>query len=223
MGTRVHSIKVSRSSIINNNFLIVDEESRDAVFVDPAWELDTLENALEQNQATLKGILVTHSHPDHTDLCDTLSKLYSVPVFMNQTEIDFYSFHCAGLVALQNEDLFKLGKLKIKPHATPGHTIGGVCYQIDSSLFTGDTLFIEGCGMCVGPGSDPYQLFLSLQKLKQSLDPTTCIYPGHTYVYPCGKSLSFLLKNNIYLAFDDIEMFVEFRMRKNQNSLFKFI
>jgi hydroxyacylglutathione hydrolase len=217
MNSRVHTLKVSHGSLKNYNYLIVDNTSHNSVLVDPAWELATLEKALTEQQSVLTGILVTHSHPDHINLADTLAKRWQVPVFMSQIEIDYYRYHCVNLVPLQQEKPFNCGTLTIMPHFTPGHTKGSICYQIDSALFTGDTLFTEGCGICLGPGADPYQMFTSLQKLKARLDTTTRIFPGHSFGKPVGQTFAYLLANNFYLQFDQADQFVAFRMRKRQD------
>jgi glyoxylase-like metal-dependent hydrolase (beta-lactamase superfamily II) len=96
---------------------------------------------------------------------------------------------------------------------TPGHTAGGVCYLIENNLFSGDTLFAEGCGYCSGRGADPRAMFHSLQLLKRTIAPQTLVFPGHSYGQLPGQTFGSLLKNNIYLAFDDERKFVQFRMR----------
>lgn len=217
MTVSIQILKVSHSIMKNYNYLVMDDISKDAVLIDPAWELDTIESALSEHHANLKGILVTHSHPDHVNLCGTLAERWEVPVFMSKTEVNYYNYSCTGLVADDSEDPFTCGTLRVIPHFTPGHTKGSVCYQIDNALFTGDTLFIEGCGMCVGKGASPYEMFNSLQKLKRKLATDTLIFPGHSYGQPCGKPLQFLLDNNLYLQFDNTETFASFRMRKPKN------
>jgi len=90
-------------------------------------------------------------------------------------------------------------------------------------FFCGDTLFIEGCGLCSGKGADPNNMFDTLQKLKAKISPQTRIYPGHCYGKPVGQSFKYVLENNIYLQFDGREKFVAFRMRPHQSNLFKFL
>ena len=46
---------------------------------------------------------------------------------------------------------------------TPGHTPGSQCFHVDGRLVSGDTLFLEGCGRTDLPGSDPEQMYDSLQ------------------------------------------------------------
>ena len=115
MSSTAYVFKVSRQILKNYNYLVVDDQSHDAILVDPAWELSTLENAIEQHQAKLKAILVTHSHVDHVHLCGTLANRWQVPVFMSKAEIDFYNFRCPGLRPLDSEKPFSCGTLRVIP------------------------------------------------------------------------------------------------------------
>lgn len=215
-------IKVRSYSIINYTYLIINPQLKTAIIVDPAWEIETIEKALQQYNSTLIGILLTHHHFDHINLADTLANHHQIPVFMSKAEIDYYQFQCTNLTAIFQETDFILGGISIKPIFTPGHTFGGTSFLIDNSLFCGDTLFIEGCGMCFGNGSSPEILFDSLQMLKKIISPQTYIYPGHSYGEEPGKSFKYTLEKNIYLHFDTKDSFVNFRMRKNQKKIFDF-
>lgn len=73
--------------------------------------------------------------------------------------------------------MISVGGIDVKIIATPGHTKSGVCYLIGGNLFSGDTLFIEGCGLCYGRGADPRELYISLTKLKNILPNDTLVFP----------------------------------------------
>lgn len=222
MKLEICSLKVKSHSIINYCYLIINPVLNTAVIVDPAWELDTIEQAIQKKKVKLSGILLTHHHFDHVNLADGLASQYQIPVFMSQSEIEYYKFQCTNLKAITHSDRFIVAGIPIKPIFTPGHTYGGISYLIEENLFCGDTLFIEGCGMCFGKGANPHILFDSLQTLKKSISPETCIYPGHSYGEEPGKSFKYLLEHNIYLHFNEQETFVDFRMRENQKGLFNF-
>jgi hydroxyacylglutathione hydrolase len=215
LAPRVFLIKVSRERFKNNNYLIVDPGSHQAVLVDPAWQIDEIQSALASTQSTLSGILITHSHPDHVDLAKPLAELYNCPIWMSKREIEASGFAARQLVAI-DETPWYVGRMLIQPILTPGHTPGCVCYLIGDNLFAGDVLFAEGCGICNGiPAA--YEMFASLQRLKSRLQPHTHIFPGHTYVRSPGQRFSDVLSHNIYLQFPDRESFAAFRLRKGQS------
>ena len=74
---------------------------------------------------------------------------------------------------------------------TPGHTKGGVCYQLDRTLFTGDTLFRCSRGRTDFPGGSDAELYASLQRLKQ-LEGDYDVLPGHNET----STLSFEREHN---------------------------
>jgi glyoxylase-like metal-dependent hydrolase (beta-lactamase superfamily II) len=202
--------------------MVIHTETNDAVLIDPAWEPEKIRKIIDHHQAKLKAILLTHHHFDHVNQADVFAHSYDIPVLMSMIEINYYHFSCYNLFPIENSDTLFFGQLKIIPLLTPGHTKGAISYLIEDALFTGDTLFIEGCGICTGRGSDPITMFNTLSYLKEIISSRTKIYPGHSFGQEPGKSFSYLLKNNIYLQFNKQEEFVAFRMRKNQKEIFSF-
>lgn len=199
----------------NYNYLVVDPLSRQAVIVDPAWEVEKIDRALSDENASLSGILITHGHPDHIHLASFLAERYSCPIWMSKIEIASSGFHAEQLIAI-DETPWALGHMLIRPIFTPGHTSGCFCYQIGDNLFTGDVLFAEGCGLCPDRAA-AQAMYNSLQNLKGQLKPRTRIFPGHSYGKAPGQLFSQVLQDNIYLQFSDSESFADFRLRPKQN------
>src|SRR5699024_6130919 len=166
---RQYSLKMSYSFFINYTYLIVDPNSKDAIVVDPAWELDKIIQQLEISNANLRAILLTHSHYDHINLVPSLSKHMKPDVFMSQKEINESGFRCDRLHAVNDNDCLELGGLPFRCILTPGHTMGSMCFYLENSLFTGDTLFTEGCGACSRPSGSPEAMYHSIQRLKKEI------------------------------------------------------
>ena len=206
----------------NYSYLVFDTDSKDGAVIDPAWDLTQMESLISDHDVDLSEILLTHHHPDHVGLADIMSVEYDVPVLMHKAEIRFYSFSCPNLYAVDEDTHISLGQNEVIPIHTPGHTKGSTCYLIGDNLFTGDTLFIEGCGLCFGRGADPIEMFDSLRKLKSLISLQTIVYPGHSYDQCVGKRFDYVMQNNIYLQLDKQDHFVSFRMRSNQYNLFDF-
>ncbi|QGZ37639.1 hydroxyacylglutathione hydrolase [Pseudoduganella flava] len=213
--TEVHLIRVARGPMKNNNYLVVDRASRQAVLVDPAWDADAIVAALDGTGAVLRGILVTHGHPDHTDLAGPLAQRYACPIWMPRREIAAFKYAAPQLVPVDGAP-WSVGALRIEPIITPGHTPGCTCYLIGDALFTGDVLFAEGCGICPDEQA-AHQMFDSLERLKARLAPHTRIFPGHTYGLPPGQRFDHVMQHNMYLHFPDRDAFAAFRLRKGQS------
>ena len=210
-------LRTSYASIVNYSYLVVDSTTNHAVLVDPAWEIEKVELALADTQATLKGILLTHSHPDHTHLAQPLAAKYGCPVWMSHQEISVSRFHVPQLVGIDATP-WSVGGMKIQPMLTPGHTPGSACYLVENNLFSGDTLFAEGCGICSDTPA-AHQMFASLSLMKSKLALETRVFPGHVYGKPPGQPFWQLLKDNIYLQFGNQYDFAAYRLRKRQNKL----
>jgi len=208
-------LKMCYQFIKNFNYLVVDPASGQAVVIDPAWEMEKIDQALVDAQATLSGILITHSHPDHVHLAEPLAEKYCCPIWMAKEEIADSGFRARNLIGIDARP-WTVGEMLIEPILTPGHTPGCVCYLIGDNLFSGDVLFTEGCGMCANEQA-AHSMFASLESLKTRLKPQTRIFPGHSYGEPPGRTLSQLRKDNIYLQFSDKDSFTSFRLRRGQN------
>ena len=219
---RVVVLRMLNSFMVNYNYLVVDPGSHDAVLVDPDWEMPKVEAALHGTQAVLKGVLLTHSHPDHVHLAEAVAQKFHCPIWMSREEMEFSRFRAGNLQAIERPG-FMAGTLKIEALLTPGHTPGCVCYLIGDNLFSGDVLFAEGCGICPDRQS-AYEMFASLERLKRRLQPWVRIYPGHSYGKAPGQYLSKVLEDNIYLHFKSPGDFADFRMRKRQDmaGMFRF-
>ncbi len=212
---RVIALKMHYGSIKNYSYLVMDPGGREAVIVDPAWQMEKVEQAIEETGCRLSGVLITHAHPDHVHLARPVAERHECPIWMSKEEIAASGFSARQLVAI-DESRFCVGGILIEPILTPGHTPGCMCYLIGDNLFTGDVLFAEGCGLCPDAAAAD-AMFASLGKLKGRLRPQTRIFPGHSYGKPPGQMFSQLMRENIYLQFPNAHSFTAFRLRSGQD------
>lgn len=222
MNVIVQTLKVSQLNITNYCYVILDESSKKAIIVDPAWQFEIIEKKLKDNNSSLLAILLTHSHFDHVNLAGHLAKKHKCMVFMSKIEIEYYRFRCPNLIAIEEFGALHFSDFAVLPILTPGHTKGGLCYLIENNLFTGDTLFFEGCGICIGNGADPNDMFDSVLFLKHNIPLKTRVYPGHSYGQEPGPTFGYLIENNIYMHFRTRRDFIAYRMRDNQHDIFRF-
>lgn len=203
-------------------YLIADPESRDAVVVDPAWEIDRLLEVVAQDELRLTAALVTHFHPDHLGgnlfgthiqgAAELLARNLPIKVYLHKSEAD-YAGRIAGLsgsdiVRTDAADALAVGRVSIRMLHTPGHTPGSQCFLVDGRLISGDTLFIGGCGRVDLPGSDPAQMYDSLvNKLKQLPDDTV-LFPGHDYADRPVSTIGEEKRRNVYMRFSRLEDFL---------------
>ncbi|XP_021904221.1 hydroxyacylglutathione hydrolase cytoplasmic [Carica papaya] len=172
----------------NYAYLILDEITRDAVVVDPV-EPEKVVDAAKHHGAQLKIVLTTHHHWDHAGGNDKIKQL--VPgIRVYGGSIDNVR-GCTDKV--NNGDKLSLGAdINILCLHTPCHTKGHISYYItgherdDPAVFTGDTLFVAGCGKFFEGTAE--QMYQSLCVTLSSLPKPTRIYCGHEYTV---KNLQF--------------------------------
>ncbi len=87
----------------------------------------------------------------------------------------------SDLVPVEGGDTIAVGNVPVSFVHTPGHTPGSQCFLVAGNLISGDTLFIGSCGRTDLPGSDPADLYRSLNDTLRNLPDDTVLYPGHNY------------------------------------------
>ena len=159
---------------LEDNYTYVFWHGQHACVVDPATP-EPAAAFLQEHNLTLDYILNTHAHLDHTGGNDSLQKRFGGIV------VGGASFLPGTNRTVRDGDVLAFASAGIRILATPGHTADSVCFYLPGhpgKLFTGDTLFIGGCGRLFGGA--PRDLWFSLKKLA-ALPEETEIYPGHEY------------------------------------------
>lgn len=177
-----------------NNYLLVDEETNEAVLIDCSSAEESYINEIKQSGVNLKYILLTHGHFDHVLGVDKFKKVFGTDVYVSKEDLSQVKLvpdmmrMFAGMVPVNISDInnfvadgdeFFIGKTKIKAIATPGHTQGGICYFTGNSLFSGDTLFQGSVGRCDLLDGDFKQITESIKNKLFSLPDDVVVYPGH--------------------------------------------
>ncbi|MCE9624717.1 MAG: MBL fold metallo-hydrolase [Deltaproteobacteria bacterium] len=202
----------------NFTYLIGDPVTRQALIVDPAWQVDTILRQAEADEMKVVGALVSHHHRDHTNGIEDLLEVHQVPIFVNKHDAPHVPEASEHLVKTDHGHEVSLGGLSVKCLHTPGHTPGSQCFEVRRHLVTGDTLFVHGCGRCDLPGGDPEQMYYTLtQKLMQMPDDTV-VLPGHNYAPNPQSTLGEEKKTNPFLktAGSSLKDFLTLRMGKRK-------
>lgn len=196
------------AQMVNFVYLLGDRATGDCVIVDPAYAVDELLSVVEADGMRLTGVLATHYHPDHVGgsmmghtiagVAELLDKI-DVPVHVNEAEAPWVlrttGIQADSVVSHEAGDTLKVGEIDITFVHTPGHTPGSQCFLSCGCLVSGDTLFLDGCGRTDLPGSDPEQMYESLQRLAKMPD-NTVVYPGHQYSAPSSAPMSTVRTSN---------------------------
>jgi hydroxyacylglutathione hydrolase len=160
----------------NYAYLVHDEASRDAFVVDPS-EAQPVIAALTQNNLRLVAILNTHHHMDHVGGNeDLLAACGAMPVYAHSSDQGRVP---GQTVPVEEGKSFRAAGFEVNVLHIPGHTLGAVGYVVEDAVFTGDTLFVGGCGRLFE--GTPAQMYESLSGKLGRLPPSTRVYCGHEY------------------------------------------
>ncbi|MFK7871661.1 MAG: hydroxyacylglutathione hydrolase [Oligoflexales bacterium] len=160
----------------NYTFAIQSKLSpKKVLIIDPSTE--KIVDEIKRRKWTVVGIFNTHHHYDHVGGNQELASKWECPVYgadLDREQIPALSH------SLKDGDKIEIAGWKIRVLATPGHTLGALCFIFDEikAVFVGDTMFAMGCGRLF-EGS-PQQMLESLLKIG-SLPEDYKIYCGHEY------------------------------------------
>ena len=181
-------------SMGTNCYLLINEDTKELVVVDPATCPDYLVSHIKSNGYIPKAILLTHAHFDHVMGIDGWVKEFDIPVYLHEDEKQIledprlnlsgvfgtnYSYNKAS--CLQDKQILELAGFKFKVIHTPGHTAGGCCYyeEAEAVLFSGDTLFCQSVGRSDFPTGSMSTLVRSIKEKLFCLPDDVMVYPGH--------------------------------------------
>lgn len=164
----------------NYAYLLIDEATKKAAAVDP-YDVPKVKAQAEKEGVTLTALITTHHHDDHSGGNKEFKSAYpDVPVYGGSDSVPALTH------LVKDGDTFTVGdNLKVKCLATPCHTQDSICYYVEDAtrpgergVFTGDTLFLGGCGRFFE--GTPAEMHKALSYLG-TLPEDTVVHNGHEY------------------------------------------
>jgi len=186
-----------------NCSIVGDENSREAMVIDPGDDIDAVMEIVARHQLQVKQIVVTHAHIDHVGGAMKLKQLTGAPILLNQNDPDllrmmdtqaaWLGMRPPGKVAIDQSigsgDTVKAGAVEGQVLYTPGHTEGSIClyFEAEKRLFAGDTLFAGSIGRTDLPGGSYDKIIHSLHESVLTLPDETVVVPGHGSLTTIGE------------------------------------
>jgi glyoxylase-like metal-dependent hydrolase (beta-lactamase superfamily II) len=188
---RIETITVGGFAM--NCYLVIDEESGEAIYIDPGAEAEHLIEKVSELGVTPKFIINTHCHIDHTAEVASVKNHFNIPFYIHKSELslldslkdqgNFFGVDVLGIPEVTDYvdegDTLNFGTKQITIFHTPGHSPGGISIKIDNSVFVGDCLFMDSIGRTDLPGGNYEQLIGSIKTKLLTLEDSTNVYPGH--------------------------------------------
>ena len=178
-----------------NCSIIGDEQTHDAMVIDPGANINAVMQIVQKHQLTVKQIVVTHAHLDHVGGAMRLKRLTGAPILLNENDsallkmIDVQAAWMGmpdpGKVEVDESpgtgSKLRLGNLEAEVLHTPGHTQGSICllFAPQKTLIAGDTLFAGSIGRTDLPGGNSQQIIRSIHGLLLPLPDDTRVITGH--------------------------------------------
>jgi hydroxyacylglutathione hydrolase len=172
-----------------------DEQSHEAIVVDPGDNIDEILAVLARHSLKVKAIVITHAHIDHIGGAAKLKAVTGAPVHMNQNDQELYDHldvqaswlgmetpQKTGIdINAKDGDALALGDAAFHVLQTPGHTQGSISLWIpeENKLIAGDTLFRDSIGRTDLPGGDGRQILRSIHDKLLKLPEEATVVPGH--------------------------------------------
>jgi hydroxyacylglutathione hydrolase len=195
------------------SYIVGCDQEKECLVIDPAGSIDRILSRVADLGLTVKYIVNTHGHADHTGGNSALFSRTGAQLVAHQKDAKGI---IAGLnkalslamgkkpspgvhIQVTDGDFIRIGQTGLSVIHTPGHTPGCMCLYGDGNLFTGDTLFVGAVGRTDLNGGSFKTLLASLEKLLQ-LPPDTIVWPGHHYGDRPSSTLAREKKTNPYMT-----------------------
>jgi glyoxylase-like metal-dependent hydrolase (beta-lactamase superfamily II) len=179
-----------------NCTILGDEQSREAIVIDPGDDAPMILERLAKHGLTPKQIVCTHSHIDHVGAIGEMQGRFSMPASIHQADLFLYEnleiqaqltglpIPKRGIVDqfVKDGDTVTSRGVELGVIHTPGHTPGSICFQLGGNqpmLFAGDTLFARSIGRTDLWGGSYEEIMKSIHQRLMTLKDDTIVIAGH--------------------------------------------
>ena len=186
-----------------NCSVVGDEQTREAMVIDPGDDIDHVLAILQKHQLAVKQIVITHAHIDHIGGAAKLKRITGAPVLLNSNDqmlLKMLDVQASWIgmrppeetaidSSITTGDKVLAGSIVADVLHTPGHTEGSIClyFQAEQKLIAGDTLFAGSIGRTDLPGGSFKKIMESLNGPVLSLPDDTIVVPGHGPLTTIGE------------------------------------
>jgi len=178
-----------------NCYIVQDENTKDAMVIDPGGSVENIIELLNILNAKLKYIYLTHCHGDHIAGVKELKEKQGGKILIHRKDseglynpeinlrehIGLSPEYLEADSRVDDQDFIHVGDIEFKVIHTPGHTAGGSCLYSEKErmLFSGDTIFKGTWGRTDLPTGSLTEIMQSISNRLLVLPDDTIIYPGH--------------------------------------------
>jgi hydroxyacylglutathione hydrolase len=186
-----------------NCYILGDEETKEAVVIDPGGDEDEILEVLKHHGLNLKLIIDTHGHFDHVDANQPLKETTGAQIAIHQADAQMLSQPSAEAmfftgnrlrtskadILLKEGDVLTFGNYRLQVLHTPGHTPGGISLVMEGHpyVYVGDLLFAGSIGRTDFPGGSYEDLINAVRTKIFPLGDHYTVFSGHGPVTTVGQ------------------------------------
>jgi len=200
--------------LMENVYIVGSQTTKECMVIDPGAEAKRIMDEVNRLGLTVKLIVNTHGHGDHTSAVAGVKATTGAPYAIHQADMPLLkggSSWARQAVPdyqpppepdrfLQEGDVLAVGEFSFRVLETPGHTLGGISLYGHGLVFTGDTLFQGSIGRSDMEGGNGRQLIESIFGKLLTLPEETVVLPGHGMQSTIGEEK----RSNPFLQGDGI-------------------
>ena len=165
-------IRIPAGIYAANCYIVYSETTKDGIIIDPGGDADEILKIVNENNLTIKYIILTHGHGDHIGGVIELLQVLKVPLLVHGDDVDMISNAKMNL-----SNIMPIGAVELNPDKILKD--GGICIKIGNNLITGDTLFQGSIGRTDLEGGDYDSIIKSIKENLLVLPDDTIVWPGH--------------------------------------------
>ncbi|QRN86294.1 MBL fold metallo-hydrolase [Clostridia bacterium] len=187
--------RFTSGSIASCTYILGDEETKEAVMIDPGYTQKEADVFIEEEGLTLLHIIDTHGHADHVHNNGYFKEKYGADIMIHKLDAPSLTDQTTNLseylgysldgppadVFIEEGDVIQFGSEELTVIHTPGHTPGSISLKRGKALFVGDLVFNGSVGRTDLTGGSSEQLMKTLKDKILTLPDETIIYSGHGY------------------------------------------
>ncbi len=198
-------IKIPVGIYAANCYIVYFKDTKEALIIDPGSQGDEIANKIKDLGLSIKYIILTHGHWDHTDGILELKEKIDAPVLIHKKDEVLLKAGKKSIYEgatsdnreissdkfVEDGEELPFGNTIVKIIYTPGHSPGGISIKIDDKIFTGDTLFAGSVGRTDLYGGSFEDIIYSIKEKLLIYPDDTIIYPGHGQSSTIGKEKAY--------------------------------